>query len=424
MTSDTPIYEHIRAELRRLLASGAYKVGDQLPTTRELSEQFGTNGVQTVRSAYEALIDEGLVVARQGKGYFVAALPLRRLGLLGLAERAREAREDAERAAGQARILEVELAAALSDHERVAVDALTAAARETISKAGGKERRRDFGEIALQVLAGVAANLGGVEQLLAGRPGSWEAGIIRNAVNAIAPDDLLPRYRTEPIRITLPIYEILSDRTDAQRLYDQAQQIVQKRIQEAEDTLPQVDSDQFVWVYDIHPDRDPTPRSPGTPEWSWEAWRESQLRYEAHTEWIPYFEAEIREGDRSKLKAVYIPKSPELGDEFDRLEEERANQIGALDVEEALEEQRIREWTAYGAALKARIEHDAALVHGLDAPLEIDATTLVDKVGDVGLYNIDGFVRDLIETAIAATHSPDQLPSTPLERLELNAKQG
>ena len=56
--STTPVYEAIRAQLRQLLASGRYKVGDQLPTIREFCEEFGINSVQTVRDAYQALKDE------------------------------------------------------------------------------------------------------------------------------------------------------------------------------------------------------------------------------------------------------------------------------------------------------------------------------------------------------------------------------
>lgn len=70
------------------------------PTIREFCEQYDINSVQTVRDACQALKDEGLVASRQGLGFFVAALPLRRLGLVSLAERVHQARVDAEAGCG------------------------------------------------------------------------------------------------------------------------------------------------------------------------------------------------------------------------------------------------------------------------------------------------------------------------------------
>lgn len=418
MTSESPIYEQIRAELRRLLASGAYKVGDQLPTTRELSEQFGTNGVQTIRSAYEALIDEGLVTARHGAGYFVAALPLRRLGLHGLAERAREMRVDAERVAGLARTLETELAAALTDHERVAVDALTAAARETVLSGGGEERRRDFGEIALQVLAGVAANLGGVEQLLAGRPGSWEADIIRNAVNAIAPDDLLPRYRTEPLRITLYIDDILAEHTDVHDQYDSAEVTIDDNYDSANSALPEVDESPYVWVYQLTDNGDPVPSTAETPAWSWDVWRAGAAEGGMDEANLAALEADIRGEKRYRLAtAVYIPKSPELAAEFARLLNEREATLAPYALHDALRAQQEREWAAYGEALRKRLAEDAQQVPGLDVPVEITIEAAVWGHSDTR-PDLDELAQTLVDNAIAAVPSPADLPGTPLDRLD------
>lgn len=85
-----------------------------------------------------------------------------------------------------------------------AIAALTAAARGTRTIGAGTPYEHtepvDFGEIACQVLTAVAANVGGVEELLAGRPGSWEADYVRQIVHSTAgdrPEDLAP-WRTEP----------------------------------------------------------------------------------------------------------------------------------------------------------------------------------------------------------------------------------
>ena len=70
-----------------------------------------------------------------------------------------------------------------------AIAALTAAARQTRVRGAGTDQATvepvDFGEIACHVITTVAANLGGVEALLAGRLGSWEADYVRQIVQRI-----------------------------------------------------------------------------------------------------------------------------------------------------------------------------------------------------------------------------------------------
>ena len=98
-----------------------------------------------------------------------------------------------------------------------AIAALTAAARQTRVRGAGTEQATvepvDFGEIATYVLTAVAANLGGVEELLAGRPGSWEADYVRQIVHSTAGDDdaELLRYRTEPVRLPFDAEDVFYD---------------------------------------------------------------------------------------------------------------------------------------------------------------------------------------------------------------------
>lgn len=54
-----PRYREIETYLRELVSKSA--AGDLMPTVADLCERFDVNGVQTVRNAYEPLIDEGLV---------------------------------------------------------------------------------------------------------------------------------------------------------------------------------------------------------------------------------------------------------------------------------------------------------------------------------------------------------------------------
>lgn len=98
-----------------------------------------------------------------------------------------------------------------------AITALSAAARRTRVRGAGTEHAQvepvDFAEIACHVLTTVAANVGGVEALLAGWPGSWEADYVRQIVHSTAgtePGDLL-RWRTEPVRLVLDVEDTFYD---------------------------------------------------------------------------------------------------------------------------------------------------------------------------------------------------------------------
>ncbi|MCL1629857.1 GntR family transcriptional regulator [Roseibaca sp. V10] len=67
----TPLYVRLAALLREQLRSGAFAVGEALPSERQLSEQLGVSRV-TVRKALELLMREGVLSRKQGSGTFVA----------------------------------------------------------------------------------------------------------------------------------------------------------------------------------------------------------------------------------------------------------------------------------------------------------------------------------------------------------------
>lgn len=115
-----------------------------------------------------------------------------------------------------------------------AIAALTVAARQTRVIGHGTANEStvpaDFAEIACQVLASVAANVGGVENLLSGRSGSWEASLVRQIIESTAGDDpeALQCYRTEPVRLYIDVEDAfhhfgLSD------LYDEAIRVFDER---------------------------------------------------------------------------------------------------------------------------------------------------------------------------------------------------
>ena len=76
---DESTRQALRARLRELVA--AARVGDRLPSERELSLRWGVARM-TVRHAMDALVAEGLVERRHGSGTYVVPQPFARL--LGL----------------------------------------------------------------------------------------------------------------------------------------------------------------------------------------------------------------------------------------------------------------------------------------------------------------------------------------------------
>jgi DNA-binding GntR family transcriptional regulator len=69
-----PPYLQVAELLRHRVADGQYGIGERLPTTRELADEFGV-APNTVLSAIRVLRDEGLVSSQQGRGTFVRAVP-------------------------------------------------------------------------------------------------------------------------------------------------------------------------------------------------------------------------------------------------------------------------------------------------------------------------------------------------------------
>ncbi|WP_127530092.1 FadR/GntR family transcriptional regulator [Paenibacillus kobensis] len=60
-------YEEIKDQLVQFITSGKLKIGDKLPSTKEMAEQFGV-GRSTMREALSALKAIGMIEIRQGGG--------------------------------------------------------------------------------------------------------------------------------------------------------------------------------------------------------------------------------------------------------------------------------------------------------------------------------------------------------------------
>lgn len=72
VANDTLLYSRVEHVLADEIATGAMKVGDQLPTEDRLIARFEVSRI-TVRRAIQNLVNRGLVEIRRGKGTFVAA---------------------------------------------------------------------------------------------------------------------------------------------------------------------------------------------------------------------------------------------------------------------------------------------------------------------------------------------------------------
>src|SRR5690349_9397621 len=98
------------------------------------------------------------------------------------------------------------------DPQAAAVAALTEVARRAQPDRAGRRHGPDAAEVIATVVSAAAANVGGLEVLLAGRPGSWEAAAVRQLVEGTVGDDetRLWAYRTEPVRLVLDVEDEFS----------------------------------------------------------------------------------------------------------------------------------------------------------------------------------------------------------------------
>jgi DNA-binding transcriptional regulator YhcF (GntR family) len=91
--AEVPIGVQLAWALRSRIDDGRLAPGQRLPGLRDLAEASGVN-VNTVRTVYQRLEQEGLIDSQQGSGTFVRATPRRRASVSAIAaSAAREALE-------------------------------------------------------------------------------------------------------------------------------------------------------------------------------------------------------------------------------------------------------------------------------------------------------------------------------------------
>lgn len=75
--SNLPLFEQLVADIIADIDEGVYAPGHAIPSERELAERYSVSRV-TVRRAIQDLVKRGVLIKRQGKGTFVAAIHLER----------------------------------------------------------------------------------------------------------------------------------------------------------------------------------------------------------------------------------------------------------------------------------------------------------------------------------------------------------
>lgn len=75
--SQSPLYQQLMMRLKNDIVAGVYPSGGRIPSEQVLCDTYGVSRV-TVRKALLDLVQEGMLVRRQGKGTFVADKRLQR----------------------------------------------------------------------------------------------------------------------------------------------------------------------------------------------------------------------------------------------------------------------------------------------------------------------------------------------------------
>lgn len=72
MGKETPIYIQIHNQLRKDIEEGVWKIGERIPSERDLALQFNVSRM-TLRQAVQTLVDEGILERKVGSGTYVSS---------------------------------------------------------------------------------------------------------------------------------------------------------------------------------------------------------------------------------------------------------------------------------------------------------------------------------------------------------------
>ena len=268
----------------------------------------------------------------------------------------------------------------------------------------------DWAEFVTHALAGAAANIGSTEQILAGRPGSWEAARVRETLQStvgVDDDDLL-RHRTEPVVIDLWVESILRDTNDT--TYDDYRD-AELELSRRQEAIPDPD------------DLPPGPFSPDDPRIAAVDWisidEQGYLIVEGKAGWgdDPADIALLTELHQ-EAQASAPPHRPATAGEiaYDEVHE------AISDLWDALAAQERREYTDYAERLTSAIQARLDVLN-LPMPVTINISPAPDgaRSDDYDDHAPATYPRNAIEStiddAVVHTPTPSALPGTPLDRL-------
>lgn len=267
----------------------------------------------------------------------------------------------------------------------------------------------DWAEFVTLALAGAAANVGSIEQILAGRPGSWEAEQVRQTLQSTVLDDQeLLRHRTEPVVIDLWVESILLHINDT--TYDEYRQ-AELELSRREEAIPEPD------------DLPPGPFTPDDPRIAAVDWisvdEHGYLVVSGKLGWgnDPADIALLAEL-HAEAQAARPPTAGEIA--YDEAHE------AAADLWDALADQERREYADYARNLTAAIQTRLAALN-LPVPVTISIGLAPE---DARSQDYDDYapapyprnpIEQTIDEAIATTPTPAALAGTPLDRLAIQS---
>ena len=271
----------------------------------------------------------------------------------------------------------------------------------------------DWAEFVCLVLAAAAANVGGIEIALQGRPGSWEATRVRDLLASQIgdEDENLLQYRTEPLRIVLPADP---DLDWLEELYEESYEIFQRRADEAAAQFP---ADAHTWTFanarnDGRPagetDRESTD-NPFTGEFACDDPAAPSIE-----EAVARFKDDLRAQGAPEAVVATMPSELTISFQVSRTDEDR-NELVRLrrladeaaapyeEVIEALGQQHERETAEFNERLQDAIRREAARRFP-DVPIEISVVSAGEWLARHAEY--DSIEDQLIEHAKERTPLP------------------
>lgn len=75
--SGVPLYMQLSSSIREKINTGLWKSGSKIPSEQKLSELYGVSRI-TLRKAVEDLVEDELLIKKQGKGTFVAPVRIKK----------------------------------------------------------------------------------------------------------------------------------------------------------------------------------------------------------------------------------------------------------------------------------------------------------------------------------------------------------